>query len=189
MTYPHPARPIPREAGLHRSLGELSGVRRLTLAIWLVGVLVVPAAARADDPSSACGPITCVTAHPHAEVGCGADGRDPSVCTGTLTYTLGFDSPLPVESIDYMIDLTCSVECAGAGSRTGTCGWMPPEVRPIGETGCSIGDVITVGFTADVPSGFCATYRVEIVVSARAVLDPFAELTDTAADAIEFCAP
>jgi hypothetical protein len=167
----------------------MSAVGRLALTLSVLGILAVAGAARADDPAASCGPVTCVNVHPHAELGCGADGRDPSFCNGDLTYTIAFDSPVPIESMDYSIEVSCSVACAGAGSTTGTCGWMPPEVRPIGETGCSVSELISVGFAVDAPPGSCETYRVAIAVSARAVLDPMAEVADAAEDIVEVCDP
>ena len=156
----------------------------------LAAVLVasVPAGARASHPTSEeCTPITCVTAHTQLDVGCGADGRDGSACLGTARYEIAFDSPLPIESMDYSIDVACSVPCVGSGTTSGRCGWAPPEIRPVGETGCSISGVRSVTFAAQIDPGSCATYLVTAKVDVAAVLDPLASVHHEAADTVEVC--
>ena len=162
-------------------------MRRVVLAAATAAVLLAPAGVRADEGTTSCSPLSCVTVHAHVETGCGADGRDERSCLGTISYEIGFDSPLMVESMEYSVDVTCSMECTNAGLRTSTCGWAPPEVRPLGETGCTVSDVILVHWTAGVVTG-CEAYQVTVALRARTVLDPIPAADQAVADNVVFCA-
>lgn len=162
-------------------------MKRFAITLVALTVLAAAAGARAHEPSVDCSVLSCVSAHGQADVGCGADGRDPLLCRGELVYQVGFDSPLPIESMNYSIDVSCSIPCTGSGLTTGTCGWAPVEVRPIGETGCELGGVIIVSFTADVGQGGCQTYSTTIALEVRTVLDPLPQTAQTTSDSAEVC--
>lgn len=155
--------------------------------VILVAMSVASGARAAHPTTESCSPVSCVRAHAQVDLGCGADGRDPSSCLGTVQYVVSFDSPVPVESMDYSVAVSCTTTCDGARTVAGRCGWAPPEIRPIGETGCEIADIAAVTFTAEVPPGFCAVYQVTAAIDVRLVLDPLARAHHDATDFVHVC--
>ena len=159
-------------------------MRRILLLVAVLGLLA-PMGARG---AGSCGVTTCLSSTTAAELDCSADGRGDGGCTGRLTYELTMTSPSPFESTDYTGEVTCSVACAGATSIDTTCGWAPPEIRPVGETGCEVSDLIEVSFTPSMPAGSCATFMVEITLAARARIDPLPTTDSGAATTQQICA-
>ena len=149
-------------------------MRRIAILI-AAATLLAPAGALASDPIQNCGIVSCVSADAHAELDCSSR---PGSCSAALTWAVELDSPVPVESMDYTVTFTCAeAGCSVPADIDASCGWVPGEVRPPGETGCSVGQSEPVQFTYDVPAGSCASYQIGVQVDVRSTLDPFPQFT------------